>query len=161
MINKLLIGAIVSALTYVAYTKTYPRGIRNNNPGNIEYNPGNEWTGQIGAEMIGGRFAAFETMPAGVRALSILLINYYERYGLQTVTAIINRWAPSVENETGSYIAHVSEKMGVNPFEVFELNETNLTNLTAAIIKQENGRMIADYDLTRGVEWALKDKGLV
>lgn len=151
----------MTAAGYVAYTKTYPRGIRNNNPGNIEYNPANNWTGQTGKELINGRFATFESMPAGVRALTILLINYYERYGLNTVTAIINRWAPSVENDTGSYIAHVSESMGVSPFEVFTLNEENLTNLTAAIIKHENGRMIADYDLTRGVEWALKDKGLI
>jgi len=156
-----LIGGAVLAAAYWGYIMSFPRGIRNNNPGNIEFNAANDWEGQIGVELVGGRFAAFESMKSGVRALSILLINYYERYGLNTVTAIINRWAPSDENDTGSYIASVSNAMGVSPFEVFELNEKNLTNLTAAIIKHENGRMIADYDLTRGVEWALKDKGLV
>ncbi|BDM23053.1 hypothetical protein KMS_R28100 [Pseudomonas sp. LRP2-20] len=33
-----------------------PRDVRNNNPGNIDFNPRNDWQGQIGKEP-DGRFA--------------------------------------------------------------------------------------------------------
>lgn len=54
------------------------RGIRNRNPGNIDYNPRNDWQGQIGKEP-GGRFAIFDTPENGIRALGKLLIKYRSR----------------------------------------------------------------------------------
>ncbi|HFX8036006.1 TPA: hypothetical protein ACIF5E_004931, partial [Escherichia coli] len=42
------------------------RGIRNNNPGNLEYSKTNPWVGQTGDD---GRFAKFETPEHGIRAL--------------------------------------------------------------------------------------------
>ncbi len=133
-----------------------PRGIRNNNPGNIEYSPANDWKGQIGHD---GRYAIFSDMKYGVRALAILLINYYQRYGLRTVRQIINRWAPPTENDTESYVNHVAERLGVEPDQMIAL-APNLADLVRAIIRHENGRDIDERDLLEGVTMALQDKGL-
>lgn len=49
------------------------RGIRNNNPGNLEYSKSNPWVGQNGDD---GRFAKFETPEHGIRALGRNLMSY-------------------------------------------------------------------------------------
>ncbi|MFU2316820.1 hypothetical protein [Rahnella sp. PCH160] len=49
------------------------RGLRNNNPGNIEASDANPWEGQIGSD---GRFAKFETPEHGIRALGKNLLSY-------------------------------------------------------------------------------------
>ncbi|WP_409260545.1 hypothetical protein [Pseudomonas putida] len=58
-----------------------PRDVRNNNPGNIDFNPRNDWQGQIGKEP-DGRFAIFDTPESGIRALGKLLINYRGKDGM-------------------------------------------------------------------------------
>ncbi|MCS1340536.1 hypothetical protein NX036_25235, partial [Escherichia coli] len=80
------------------------RGIRNNNPGNLEYSKTNPWVGQTGDD---GRFAKFETPEHGIRALGRNLMSY-QRQGIDTVSEIINRWAPPTDkNDTMSYIKAV------------------------------------------------------
>ncbi len=57
---------------------TPPRSVRNNNPGNIDFNPRNTWQGQLGLEIgvAKPRFARFDDPENGIRALGRLLINY-------------------------------------------------------------------------------------
>lgn len=84
------------------------RGVRNNNPGNIDYNPANKWVGQLGIEQgKNPRFALFDTPENGIRALGKLLQTYRTKYGLKTVGGIISRWAPGVENDTAAYVRAV------------------------------------------------------
>lgn len=86
------------------------RGYRNRNPGNIDWSASNPWLGQMGKEH-GGRFAVFETHEYGIRAMARLLQNYQAKHGLHTIRAIINRWAPPVENATGAYVDRVDAAM--------------------------------------------------
>ena len=91
------------------------RGERNNNPGNIDYNPANKWQGQIGIE-IGvdkPRFCRFETAEYGIRAIYKLLQTYQRKYGLNSVAAIINKYAPPIENNTSGYINRAAASIGV------------------------------------------------
>lgn len=81
-------------------SNSLPRGVRNRNPGNIDFNPANHWVGQIGKEP-GSRFCLFDTPENGIRALRKLLHTYYNKHGLHTVASIIKRWAPEVENDAG------------------------------------------------------------
>lgn len=86
------------------------RGIRNNNPGNLEYSKTNPWVGQTGDD---GRFAKFETPEHGIRALGRNLLSY-QRQGIDTVNDIINRWAPPSDNKnTDAYIQAVCAQLGV------------------------------------------------
>jgi hypothetical protein len=126
------------------------RGIRNNNPGNIDFNPRNDWQGQLGYELgvAKPRFARFDSPENGIRALAKLLINYrgkdgipgVGRKGIDTVRETISRWAPGVENDTESYITSVARAVGVEPNQPIEIRSRDvLLAVTNAIIKHENG----------------------
>ncbi|MEZ7137244.1 structural protein [Komagataeibacter sp. SM21] len=114
-----------------------PRGIRNNNPGNLDY------VGQPGAHLETGvghpRFAAFPTMADGIRALRDQLLRYGAR-GLTTVRAIISVYAPPSENPTGAYVYALCSHMGVQPDTVLDLRDpATQRGLIAGIATVENG----------------------
>ncbi|BCZ76158.1 hypothetical protein [Komagataeibacter phage phiKX2] len=114
-----------------------PRGIRNNNPGNLDY------VGQTGAHLETGvphqRFAAFPTMADGIRALQAQLLRYGER-GLTTVASIVSVYAPACENATGAYISVLCQQMGVGPDAVLDLRDpATMARLIFGIAVVENG----------------------
>ncbi len=130
------------------------RGIRNNNPGNLEYSKTNPWVGQTGDD---GRFAKFETPEHGIRALGRNLLSY-QRQGIDTVSDIINRWAPPADNNnTDAYIQAVCAQLGVAPDQQLDAsNPDTLKALCAAIIHHENGNQpYSDQQLSSGVSAAI------
>lgn len=129
-------------------TITAPRGVRNNNPGNIDYNPRNAWQGQLGLEVgvPSPRFARFDTPENGIRALGKLLINYRGKDGMpgvggpgiDTVRETITRWAPGNENNTEAYIAAVARRLGVSANDVIDVRKpTILVLMVSSIIAHE------------------------
>lgn len=114
-----------------------PRGIRNNNPGNLEYR------GQEGASLedhANPRFARFRTAEEGLAALAAQLRRYGQR-GVDTVGKIISKYAPSIENDTPGYTGSVSRRLGVDSNTRLDLNDPSvLQGLMGAIIQVENGR---------------------
>ena len=127
-----------------------PRGVRNNNPGNIDFNPRNAWQGQLGLEtgVPKPRFARFDEPENGIRALGKLLINYRSKDGLpgvggkgiDTVLETISRWAPSSENDTQAYASAVAKRLGVRPTDPIDIkNRATLRGLVVGIIVHENG----------------------
>jgi len=110
-----------------------PKGIRNNNPLNIRVS-GDEWMGRLGDD---GEFFQFRRPVFGIRAAARILLNYRERYGLNTVSGIINRWAPPIENDTDSYIKSVANKIKLDAHET--LRDVDYVNLIEAMIFHENG----------------------
>lgn len=121
--------------------KMSPRGIRNNNPGNIDYNPVNQWKGMLPHDTtIESRFCRFESPEYGIRAIMSLLKTYQHRYGKNTVCGLITRWAPDVENDTNSYIKSVCDALCVANDEPVDTQDKNtLVELAKAIIQHENG----------------------
>ena len=129
--------------------KSKPRGIRNNNAGNIEDN-GTAWKGYTGND---GRYVIFSHPEFGIRAMNRVLNTYKNRYSINTIEEIINRWAPPNENNTQSYIASVSKSVGVGPN--VELVDGHRLNLIKAIIKHENGQQpYTDETIQRGINLA-------
>lgn len=119
--------------------KHIPRGIRNNNPGNIRYN-GIEWKG-LANPPSDGAFCIFITPLFGLRALGMVLRNYNRYYGIRTIKRIIERFAPSTENNTAAYINSVCKATGYGDSEQLDLeNNAVLVPLMKAIIKHENGK---------------------
>ena len=128
---------------------TISRGLRNNNPGNIDFNQRNDWQGQLPPDpAIEKRFARFDSPENGIRALAKLLINYRGKdgmpgvglQGIDTVRETINRWAPSVENNTEAYVKAVAVSAAVLPNEQIDVRDRRiLTGIVTAIIKHENG----------------------
>ncbi|MEL2088094.1 hypothetical protein [Klebsiella pneumoniae] len=129
------------------------RGLRNNNPGNIEAGF-NSWDGQAGSD---GRFAKFVTPEHGIRALGKNLLSY-QRQGYDTVSEIVNRWAPASDgNNTEAYIAALCKKLNVTPNDQLNMSDINtLRQLCAGIIQHENGKQPYSEDqLNTGVSAAL------
>ncbi len=120
-----------------------PKGIRNNNPGNLEL--GSPWQG-LAKQQKDKRFCTFVDPTFGIRALAVTLITYHDKRKaangtrIDTVREIVERWAPSVENHTDNYIRFVSKSIGVTPDQNINLHDYNIMRpLVEAIIRQENG----------------------
>lgn len=116
-----------------------PRGIRNNNPGNIRW--GENWLGlkQDGKEQ-DPSFCVFISAVYGIRALARLLQNYQRIHGLDTPRKIISRYALPNENQTLAYIQSVANQLCITPDGKVDLTEiSTLTVFIKAIIRHENG----------------------
>ncbi|MBH3164597.1 hypothetical protein I5N01_05595 [Serratia marcescens] len=130
------------------------RGLRNNNPGNIEASSANPWEGQAGSD---GRFAKFETPEHGIRALGKNLLAYQAK-GFDTVSEIVNRWAPASDgNNTDAYIKALCGALGIGANDKVDMsNPRTLAALCAGIVKHENGSQpYTDEQLGAGVSAAL------
>jgi len=125
------------------------KGVRNNNPGNIIATP--KWASWRGADDIDGRFIVFKEPIFGIRALAKILYNYNKNYGINTITGIVNRWAPSVENNTSNYIGYMTAKTGYKANQVLDMtNDAEVMfKLVNAIIGFENSNYVYDAELVR------------
>ncbi|PHM52388.1 hypothetical protein [Xenorhabdus hominickii] len=125
-------------------SKGLPRGIRNNNPGNLEM--GSPWQG-LTKRPQDARFCSFVDATFGIRALAVTLITYHDKRKaangtrIDTVREVIERWAPSVENHTERYVQFVSKAMGVYPDQNIDLHDYDtIRPMVEAIIRQENSQ---------------------
>lgn len=123
------------------------RGIRNNNPGNIRW--GDDWQGLVPqAQRTDKSFCQFISPEYGIRAMIVILRNYQRKYGLKTITEIIQRWAPPNENDTQAYINSVSKATDIDADKAIDLSDRcRLIPLLQAIIKHENGSQPYEYDI--------------
>ena len=134
------------------------RGVRNNNPGNIDHNDSNKWVGELPVDKkIESRFCRFDTPENGIRALCKLLLTYQRKHGIKTVSGLISRWAPSGENDTAAYIQSVAKSARVQPLDVIDLsNRPIMAGIVKAIIKHEN----AGYEYPDGVLYEGVTRGI-
>jgi len=121
-----------------------PRGLRNNNPGNIRTNARYVWQHQTGADP--GGFCVFDDPIYGMRAICILWSNYRDMHGCACITDYINRWAPPSENNSGMYARFIASRIGVAVDAPLDLHH-DAAGLVAAIVSYENGRQ--PYTLTQ------------
>lgn len=136
------------------------RAVRANNPGNL--NAGESWEGLMPPDQMTPeqkaetRFAVFQSPSWGFRALGKVLLTYYAKHGLNSVEAIIKRWAPPNENNTQAYIKAVCDGMGVAPDAALNLkNPTTLRGLAKAIaIHESGGWFFTQDDLAEGINKA-------
>lgn len=117
-----------------------PRGIRNNNPGNVEHSPKNNWLG-LANPPSDGRYCRFTNPQYGIRAMLWLLLTYQTKYRLKTIKQIIERYAPRQDkNATDEYIDHVTKKAGVKANEAISLRDfKTAVAVITAMIEFENG----------------------
>lgn len=132
-------------------TTKQPRGIRNNNPGNIRRN-GDPWQG-LAKDQADREFFTFKSAVYGIRALARLLITYQDKHGLCTIETIIGRWAPAVENDTKAYIQSVARDTGFSPLQTLDMHRfDHLKPVVEAIIQHENGKQpYSDVEITKAL----------
>lgn len=134
------------------------RGIRNNNPGNLNF------AGQAGAlrENGKGRFAAFNTPEEGIGAMSKQLDLHFNGTSakakeagrpLRSVKDIVEAWAPPNENNTAKYIADVAKQLGVSPTANLNLKDpaTKTALMKAIVVKENGGNPYTDAQYAAGI----------
>ena len=144
------------------------RGVRNKNPGCIDFHAAafarDPWVGEIGLEVHpNARFTTFENSVFGIRAIAKTLLTYYRRRHaadgspIDTVQEVIERWAPSTENQTDAYAAVVRQALGVDVGESIDISDPDiLATLVRSIIKHENGEQpYGNATIALGVQLAL------
>lgn len=117
-----------------------PRGMRNNNPGNIR---GVGWKGEVGVD--GGGFAIFSSVVWGLRALARDLKTAINE-GYDNIDKLINHYAPGYENPgvvSGSYQATVSGVSGISETEQLGTDDDTILSLVKGIITVECGSIYA------------------
>lgn len=135
---------------YDAYG-TKPRGIRNNNPGNLNF------AGQAGATKEGGengRFAVFESMRDGISALYRQIQLYFSR-GVNTIESVVNKYAPADDNNNvQAYIKQLVGATGKQADEKLSGEDTETVfKLIRGIINHENGKgYVSDQDILSGIQ---------
>lgn len=133
--GAIILGTVLlGGLGVGAYRMT--RGLRNNNPGNIRRSA-DAWQGLAPVQTDPDYFQ-FVRPEDGLRALARVLLNYEQRYGLNTVRKIVSRWAPHSENPTEAYIHAVARRLDVGPDDPINV-DMRLPGLVTAITYQENG----------------------
>jgi hypothetical protein len=152
--------AVAADDDFLMATKTL--GLRNNNPGNIEYGPfARKYGGELGE---GGRFARFQTMAIGFRVIAELLQAYYaipRDNRIDTIQEVVERWAPSAENNVTAYVNHLCAVTGLQPNDRLDLaDQSTLWWLALAIAEHECGhdavtQYVTDADITAGINAAL------
>ena len=90
-----------------------PRGIRNCNPLNVR-RTGDQWRG-LADTQTDALFCQFKTMAWGWRtAFYLLTRTYYRKHGIDTIRAIVGRWAPAADhNDETAYTAHIIRLTGM------------------------------------------------
>lgn len=126
-----------------------PRGVRANNPLNIEISAANNWRGKV-TPSIDKRFETFEDSKYGFRAGAVLLRNYQTRNGLYTLSGIINRFAPPKENKTSNYAKFVGDRVGVGVNDSIDLQDSEtLARVLHAMATMEVGHGYYSLDDAR------------
>ena len=138
-----------------------PRGLRNNNPGNIEKS-GSSWKGKVPHDRnTDGRFEQFEEfegkhgMVWGVRALTKLGWSYLKQNPNHTIKTFFEKYAPSFENDTNAYANYVAKKVGVSPdntvMQIYK-DSSKQYLFILAIIQMENSQAFDNQHVSDGVE---------
>lgn len=109
------------------------RAWRNNNPGNLRFGDFAKRKGAIGADAQG--FAIFKDRASGESAQRDLLKG---TYGDNSISQMMERYAPRSENDTDGYIKMVAKATGLSPdARISDMNEEQFSSLVAAMQKKE------------------------
>ncbi|MCW8330871.1 virion protein [Photobacterium sp. SDRW27] len=132
-------------------TSGKPRGIRNNNPLNIEYSKRNKWRGQVGTD---GRFVIFEDDKYGFRAAARVLRSY-QRRGINTIHSIVHTFAPDNENESDHYANMVAQWTGYGKHQQLDVhNDDTAMVVIKAMARMEVGHSYSTAEVMEGVALA-------
>lgn len=134
-----------------------PRGIRNNNPCNIRLSR-TTYKGEV-TPSSDKAFKQFESMAYGYSAVFVTLRHYHTNLGLKTIRQMISRWAPPSENNTGSYVKHVSDAAQYDCDAAVDIKDKNLmVKIVSAMSFVENGLKANQTDVMSGWEMYRRDR---
>ncbi len=116
-----------------------PRGIRNNNPGNIRITR-DKWQG-LAEQQNDKEFFMFSAPEWGIRAMARILIRHQDVDGCTSIAGHITRYAPPSENNTEAYIVEACLATQFARDQVLDVHHyPHCRPLVEAIIRRENGQ---------------------
>lgn len=141
-------------MTTFAGQLSLPRGIRNNNPGNIRPNKAYKWYGEAGND---GGYVVFDSVEHGIRAMGKDLRTKIVKDGLNEIALYIPKYAPpSDSNDTQTYVDTVSELSGIPATQPLTADPVTLFKLIKAHIHVEVGAkecvLITDSMINAGID---------
>lgn len=145
-------------MTTFANRLTFPRGLRDNNPGNIRPNDSYKWDGQIGSE---GGYCVFIDVEHGIRAMAKDLVAKIGKDKLNTIALYVPKYAPKEDhNNTQGYIDRICHDTGFLANQILVPEKYTISKLIKAHIGVEVGNYysgyITDGMITTGVSLALE-----
>ena len=128
------------------------RGLRLCNPLNIR-RTADLWQG-LAKEQNDPEFFTFKSIAWGYRAAFIVLRTYIRKYGINTVAAVIGRWAPPEDgNDTDIYVRQVCVLTGFAPDRRLNpLDPRDMAPLVAAMSRVECGAPAVMAEVRAGWE---------
>lgn len=111
----------------------------NNNPFNLRGN--DKWLGRIESD---NSYIKFESMEYGIRAGLINLQNQTKIHGIKSVKKLIEKYAPSFENNTEKYVYLVTSYLGKDEIDL--TNKEDLINISS-VISQVEGNVLRDEEI--------------
>lgn len=129
-----------AVLAYFGGKAMIPRGIKNNNPGNIRYT-GTKWKGLADPPSDEKGFCRFVDTFHGLRALCINALSIYQK-GARSLLDFTTAWAPSSDgNEPEEYARFLATRTGTeSPRVRFPFTDkAKLAGLAKAVTSFENG----------------------
>lgn len=142
------------AKDFTTISQPLPRGLRNNNPGNLRP-PGKRqmFVGTVGTS---GGFVVFKNIAYGIRGMAKNAITHIVKRGNDTPAKYVSAYAPASDgNDTAKYIKLVSEKLGIKPNDRIELTGENLRKLIRIHLVTEIGAkysaLISDGEINEGL----------
>lgn len=113
-------------------------GIKNNNPCNIK---GKNWEGSLGNDKFG--HCIFKHYFYSLRACAITLITYQDKYKLDTIEKIIDRYCTGNKKEYSTFLAN---RLGIKPTDKISVKEY-LPELVSGIVRFETGKdLYSEHD---------------
>ena len=155
------------SLSYLNAGCHLPRGIRNNNPGNIEYRSSEPWQGKVpfgqnhdldcsfDPPLRVRRFEQFSSYVYGVRAMTKMLINWIELRGRDTLRDIITVYAPGHENDTAKYLSDVATWTGLGKDQRLTADFHTMRKIVQAMARKETGWQDAVSNSMFSAAWSL------
>jgi len=144
-------------MTDFSQNKDLPRGLRQNNLGNIRPSTKYQWNGQIG---IKDNYVVFSDVEHGIRAMAKDLLSKIKR-GLDTLDKYIPVYSPDGDgaNDQNAYINAMVKSTGFKPDTILSPDYYTLTKLVKGHIGVENGSkyaaLVPEEAINLGVTMAL------
>ena len=129
-----------------------PKGIRNNNPGNLR-DYGINWLG-LAEHVPDNGMCIFIDMKYGIRAFLECYHADVTKHGIATVQQYTTKYAPPSENNTSNYIGFICSHTGLNPDSPLPTDTDTVVKLFQAQIGMEDGTassMVSMDDIQTGV----------
>lgn len=129
--------------------KKATRGIRNNNPGNLNFARQQGASKESGAN---GRFAIFNSMQEGIAALERQIAINVNKHGLNTLAKFVHSYAPAGDkNNESAYIKALQKETGLGANDNIDLSNKKIASgiRNGIIAHENNGYRLASIEQTK------------